>query len=130
MTIDNNGYINQIDYIVNKLKNEMNSRRALAITWNPYIDIDENDNYKSVPCLQYIQFLIRDNKLEMSVMFRSNDILLAYHSNIIGLIVLGEMVAEKLRIKLNKYTHYIVSAHIYIDRDKSYINKYFSDIIL
>lgn len=122
------GAVNQVEYIIKKLKKEMSSRRALAITWNPYMDTSNLSNDVSVPCLQYIQFLIRNKKLEMSVVFRSNDILLAYHSNAIGLIALGEMIAKEIDIKLNKYCHYIISAHIYIDRDKSYIKKYFSDI--
>jgi thymidylate synthase len=103
----------QIEYIVNKLKEQINSRRAVAITWNPYID----QTVKDVPCLQIVQFLVRDNKLYQTVLFRSNDAFLAFHANAIGLIALGEMVAEKLGIELVKYTHHSVSMHVYSERD-------------
>lgn len=122
---DDCGVVNQIEYIIEKLKKEMNSRRALAITWNPYVDTSDLSNSVSVPCLQYVQFLVRNGKLEMSVVFRSNDVLLAYHSNAIGLITLGEKVAKEIGVELSKYCHYIVSAHIYVERDKNYIRKYF-----
>jgi thymidylate synthase len=120
--------VNQIDYIIEKLKFNNNSRRALANTWIPYFDCDVERDDKSVPCLQNIQCLVRDNKLEMSVVFRSNDILLAYHANTLGLIALGEMIAEKVGVEFGKYIHYIVSAHIYTDRDRDYLDKYFSEI--
>jgi thymidylate synthase len=119
------GAVNQIDYIVDKLKNEKNSRRALAITWIPYFDDNVNDSRASVPCLQYIQFLIRNKKMEMTVLFRSNDALLAYHANALGLISLGELIADRIGVKLSKYTHHSVSMHIYVDRDENSIKKYF-----
>ncbi len=120
--------VNQIDFIVNKLKEQKNSRRALAITWIPEVDIEiSKDDRGSVPCLQYIQFLIRDNNLYQTVLFRSNDILLAFPANAIGLITLGEEVAKRLGIKLKNYTHISVSAHIYIERDKDYIIKNFPE---
>jgi len=110
----------QVEYIVNKLKDEKNSRRAVAITWNPYIDTEVKD----VPCLQFVQFLIRDNKLYQTVLFRSNDAFLAFHANAIGLIALGELVAEKLGIELVKYTHHSVSMHVYSERDMDALKKF------
>ena len=124
-----NGEINQIQYIIDKLKYRKESRRALAITWNPYVDIRPYDDDFAVPCLQYIQFLVRKGKLEMSVLFRSNDVLLAFHSNALGLIRLGEMIADELGVEMDRYFHYIVSAHIYVKRDEDYLKKYFSDVI-
>ncbi len=118
--------INQIEFIINKLRKNINSRRAISITWNPFIDTNISKlDHGSVPCLQYIQFLIRDNKLYQTVLFRSNDLLLAYHANVLGLIKLGEMIANEVGVEYGNYTHHSVSMHIYVDRDKDYINKYF-----
>jgi len=106
--------LDQVKEVIRKLNNNKNSRRAVIITWNPYID-----NYvKDVPCLQYVQFLIRDNKLYMTVLFRSNDLNLAFHSNVLGLIALGQMVADKLNVKFERYFHHSVSMHIYYERDQ------------
>ncbi|ABR54595.1 thymidylate synthase [Methanococcus vannielii SB] len=115
-----NRKFDQIEYIVNKLKSEKNSRRAVSITWNPYIDTEVKD----VPCLQFVQFLIRDNKLYQTVLFRSNDAFLAFHANAIGLISLGELIAEKLGIELVRYTHHSVSMHVYFERDADNLKKF------
>ncbi|NPA62355.1 MAG: thymidylate synthase [Methanococci archaeon] len=113
----------QIKYVIEKLNSNSTSRRAVVSLWNPFID----QNVKDVPCLQHIGFQKRDNELYMSVLFRSNDILLAFHSNALGLIKLGEYVAEKTNSTLKTYTHFIYNAHIYIDRDIDYIKTYFSE---
>ena len=122
----NNEKINQIDFIVEKLKEQPNSRRCVAITWQPNIDIEVSKKERgSVPCLQFIQYLIRNNKLHQTVLFRSNDALLAYHANAIGLIALGEMIAKKIGVDYGSYVHHAVSMHIYVNRDRDYIKKYF-----
>ncbi len=126
----NNDKISQIDFIIEKLKEQSNSRRCVAITWQPNIDIVVSKKDRgSVPCLQFVQFLIRNNKLYQTVLFRSNDLLVAYHANAIGLIALGEMVAKKVGVEYGTYTHHSVSMHIYIDRDFDYIKKYFPDYL-
>ena len=65
----------------------------------------------------------------MTVLFRSNDALLAFVANALGLISLGEIVAEKTNTQLKSYVHYSVNMHIYIDRDRDYIKKYFPEYL-
>ena len=48
-------HVDQIAYIVDKLKSSPNSRRAIAITWNPVID----ESLDACPCLQLIQCVCR-----------------------------------------------------------------------
>lgn len=117
---DFNG-INQLEYVINKLKNNHNTRRAVINIWNPTIDTKK----QHVPCLQHIGFNKIDDKLYMSVVFRSNDCFVAFHSNALGLIELGKIVAKETNSKLINYTHFIYNAHIYIDRDETEIKKYF-----
>jgi len=127
----NDEKINQIEYIIEKLNQQRNSRRAIAITWNPKIDIEiSKDERGSVPCLQYVQFLVRNNNLYMTVLFRSNDALLAFVSNALGLINLGEYVAKQTNTRLRLYTHHSISMHVYIDRDRDYIKKYFPEYLI
>ena len=117
------GDTNQIEYCIRKLQENINSRRAVAITWYPGLDtaVDE------VPCLQFIQFLVRNGKLFMKVLFRSNDALLAFPANAYGLMRLGLYVAEQLGARFDKYSHTSVSMHIYYERDRSYIKQYFPE---
>jgi thymidylate synthase len=65
----------------------------------------------------------------MTVVFRSNDALIAFPSNALGLIALGEMIAEKTNTQLKGYVHHSVSMHVYIDRDRDYIKKYFPECL-
>jgi thymidylate synthase len=115
----------QIEYVIEKLNNNPTSRRCVISLWNPFID----QKVKDVPCLNHIGFQKRGDYLYMSVLFRSNDILLAFHSNALGLIKLGEYVAEKTNSTLKTYTHFIYNAHIYIDRDRTEIEKYFPEFL-
>ncbi|EHP83649.1 thymidylate synthase [Methanotorris formicicus] len=115
----------QIEYVIEKLNSNPTSRRCVISLWNPFID----QKVKDVPCLNHVGFQKRGNNLYMSVLFRSNDILLAFHSNALGLIKLGEYVAEKTNSTLKTYTHFIYNAHIYVDRDMTEIKKYFSEYL-
>jgi thymidylate synthase len=105
--------IDQIDYIVRKLRDSPESRRAVAITWNPFID----EELKECPCLQLVQCLIRENKLQMKVVFRSNDILTASGANMFALAHLQKSVADRLKLPCGSYTHVALVPHIYYIRD-------------
>jgi thymidylate synthase len=115
----------QIEYVINKLNDNPESRRCVISLWNPFID----QKVKDVPCLNHITFTKRDDKLYMTVLFRSNDALLAFLANALGLIRLGEIVAEKTNTQLKSYVHHSVNMHIYIDRDRDYIKKYFPECL-
>jgi thymidylate synthase len=43
--------------------------------------------------------------------------------------ILGEMIAEKTNTQLKGYVHHSVSMHVYIDRDRDYIKKYFPECL-
>jgi len=106
-------HINQIDYIVNKLSQSPVSRRAIAITWNPVID----ENLKDCPCLQLIQCSVREGKLAMRVIFRSNDMLTAAGANMYALVRLQKSIADRLGVPCGNYTHISLIPHIYYIRD-------------
>lgn len=84
--------INQIKELIKKLNNDGNTRRATAVTWNPYLD-NANDD---VPCLITIDFKIRDDKLYMTILYRSHDALLGWFPNLYGLCYLAEYVLSKV----------------------------------
>jgi thymidylate synthase len=106
-------HINQVEYIVNKLASSPNSRRAIAITWNPVTDESMDDS----PCLQLVQCTIRDGKLHMRVVFRSNDMLSAAGANMYALVQLQKSIAAKLGLPCGTYTHISLIPHIYYIRD-------------
>jgi thymidylate synthase len=106
-------HIDQIAYIVRKLRTAATTRRAVAVTWNPVIDEDLDD----CPCLQLVQCLLRDGKLQMKVVFRSNDILSAAGANMYALAHLQKAVADEIGVPCGRYTHIALVPHIYYRRD-------------
>jgi thymidylate synthase len=114
LTVDSKPvHVDQIAYIIDKLRSSSNSRRAIAITWNPVID-EKLDN---CPCLQLVQCIIRDGKLGMRVVFRSNDMLTAAGANMYALVSLQKFIADALGIPCGTYTHISLVPHIYYIRD-------------
>lgn len=115
----------QVYEMIHKLIKNQNSRRAVAITWKP-----EVDNFvKDCPCLQYIQFRIVDDMVNMYVLFRSNDILSAFGNNAYALTTLQMYVTDYISRSINRklnyglYMHTAVSPHIYYERDAAEFEK-------
>jgi thymidylate synthase len=106
-------HIDQIAYIARKLQQSANSRRAIAITWNPVID----ENLDDCPCLQLVQCVLRNGKLGMRVIFRSNDMLTAAGANMYALVALQRSIADQLGVPCGTYTHISLVPHIYYLRD-------------
>ena len=110
---------NQITFVIDELKRNPYSRRAV-------IDVRNNaqDMYSDDPaCLQHIQFFIRDNKLHMKVLFRSNDACKAAFMNAFALIMLEKRIADTLGIEVGTYTHRANSYHCY-ERDFGMLDGY------
>lgn len=114
--------LNQFDFIIEELQRNPDSRRAV-------IDIRDNwdDMYSDDPaCLQHIQFFIRDNKLHMKVLFRSNDACKATFMNAFALIMIQKMIADALGVEVGTYIHRANSFHCY-EKDfkmlEGYINR-------
>lgn len=110
-----NGEIHQdqIQYIIDKLRESPVSRRAVAVTWCPPVDAKLAD----CPCLQLVQCVIREGKLNMKIVFRSNDMLSAAGSNMFALAKLQEHIAEKIGVGVGTYTHISLVPHVYYKRD-------------
>ena len=105
--------IDQIKYIVRKLKEAPVSRRAIAITWNPITDHEMRD----CPCLQLVQCELRDGRLALQVVFRSNDMLSAAGANMFALVHLQQEIAGRLGAEVGTYTHISLVPHLYHRRD-------------
>ncbi|MFX1306931.1 MAG: thymidylate synthase [Promethearchaeota archaeon] len=101
--------INQIDYIVNKLREKPYSRRAQAITWRPLVDPFHIDP----PCLQRIFMRIKEGKLLMQTTWRSRDLFRAWEANVNGMIRIQKIVADKLGVEVGHYLDFSNSLHIY-----------------
>ncbi len=101
--------INQIEYVIKKLKENPNSRRAVATTWDPRKDTHVDE----VPCLNHFVFMVREGYLDITVMIRSNDMYGAWPANVYALGELLNYVAERTGLKSGTVTTISVNAHIY-----------------
>lgn len=112
-----------IDWVVEELKRNPSSRRACIS-----VRTDEDEGSDDPACLQHIQFLLRDNKLHMKVLFRSNDACKATFMNMFALICLQEKIANELNVEVGTYTHRANSFHCY-DRDFGLLDGYYKRIM-
>ncbi len=112
-------YADQVQFVINELTRNPYSRRAV-------IDIRDNsqDMYNDDPaCWQHAQFFIRDDKLHMKVLFRSNDACKAAFMNAFALIMLQVKIADALGVEVGTYTHRANSFHCY-ERDFEMLDGY------
>ena len=99
----------QIATIVRKLKAVPHTRRAQAVTWQVWNDMEIHDP----ACLQRLWFRISGGRLHLNVHFRSNDAFKAAFMNIYAFTELQRMVAEQIGVQPGEYIHIADSFHIY-----------------
>ena len=100
----------QLDIVVDMLKKNPNTRQATISIF----DGKEREKYdKDTPCTYAIQFTILDNKLNMCVTMRSNDLWYGFCNDQYCFSKLQLMVADKLEIRLGEYYHFAHNLHLY-----------------
>ena len=115
--------LDQIEYVVRKLRKAPESRRAIVVIWQPWKD--EMTDYP--PCLVYLWFRVMDDLLELHVHMRSNDALKAAFMNMYAYIELQRLVADRLGYGVGRYVHFADSYHIY-ERDWKWAEKFVEQI--
>lgn len=97
------------------LKNNPNSRQAVIHIKEPRDLI--NRPSKDVNCTIAMQFLLRDNKLDLIVTMRSNDIWLGLPYDVFNFTCMQIQMAMELGVEIGTYYHNAGSLHMY-KRDK------------
>ncbi len=115
-------HINQIDYVIDMLKNNPDSRRILFHGWNVEYLPDENltpqQNVKNnkmalPPCHLLYQFYVNDNKLSSQLYIRSSDSFLGLPYNIASLALLTHMLAAQCNLTPQNIIVSIGDLHAY-----------------
>jgi len=101
--------LDQVNFIVEELKRNPSSRRAVILVRDNSSDMGSDDP----ACLQHLQFFIRNDKLDCVVMFRSNDACKATFMNAFALIMLQKRIADRLGVEMGTYSHRANSFHCY-----------------
>jgi thymidylate synthase len=112
------------DYVIKELKRNNETRIAVISIRDNKADIREGAD---PACLQSIQFFIREGKLDMMVLFRSNDLPEATYMNAFALIMLQEKTARELGVGIGTYTHRSNSMHCY-EKDFKLLDNYIKSI--
>lgn len=114
--------INQIDYVVNALKTNPNSRRILFHGWNVEFLPDEkvspkenakNDKMALPPCHLLYQFYVVNNKLSSHLFIRSSDSFLGLPYNTASLACLTHMLAQQCDLDVGEIVISLSDVHIY-----------------
>lgn len=110
---------NQIEKIIELLKHDKNSRRAVMNINVPNEKVIETHDEMCTICLSYY---IRDNKLNSTCVMRSNDFNFGLRNDIAFFIYLQKYIADRLGVEYGTYTHFAFSMHMY-DRDVNFAKK-------
>lgn len=103
------GHIDQIENVINTLKNNPDSRRIMVSAWN----VPEIENMALPPCHVMFQFYVADGKLSCQMYQRSADMFLGVPFNIASYALLTMMVAQVCGYGLGDFVHTFGDAHIY-----------------
>ena len=121
---DKNGYVNsnygyqwkrngQLDYVIDKLKNHKHTRHAAISIY----DCKEHDQFENdTPCTYAVQFTILNNRLDMCVTMRSNDLWFGFCNDQYCFSKLQKMVSDELNIEPGVYYHFAHNMHLYNDK--------------
>jgi len=104
-------HINQIEDVINLIKNNPNSRRMVVSAWNPSV----LDEIALPSCHAFFIFNVCNGKLNCHLTQRSGDIALGIPFNLACYALLTNMIAQETNLKLGEFSHYINDAHIYVD---------------
>ena len=105
------GGVDQIQYVIDEIKNNPSSRRILVNAWNP----PEIPDMALPPCHMFFQFYVNDGKLSLQLYQRSADIFLGVPFNISSYSLLLHIIAAECGLEVGEFVHTLGDAHIYLD---------------
>ena len=101
---------NQIDYVADKLKANPNTRQATISIY----DGKEHSKYTNdTPCTYAVQFTVLNNKLNMSVYMRSNDLWFGFCIDQYCFSMLQQTMSKMTGYDVGTYYHHAHNLHLY-----------------
>ena len=105
--------VDQLQWVINEIKNNPTSRRLIVSAWNP-AEVEEMAKAGLPPCHTLFQFYVsRENKLSCQLYQRSADLFLGVPFNIASYALLTMMVAQVCDLELGDFVHTFGDCHIY-----------------
>lgn len=116
-------FVRQLPFVYEELRRNPDTRRAVMNIRE--FEVDSRNTHPA--CLQSMQFVIRDGRLHMMVLMRSNDAVQATFMNAFAFIALQCRIAADLGCDVGSYTHTAHSFHAY-EKSFDVLGKYARDI--
>ncbi|WP_413362156.1 thymidylate synthase [Lysinibacillus sp. 3P01SB] len=110
--------IDQLQDIIDQIKNNPDSRRIIVNAWNPEDVINAGSKGSKAalpPCHVMFQFYVAEGKLSCQLMQRSLDTLLGCPFNIASYALLTHLIAHECGLEAGEFIHSIGDAHIYLN---------------
>ena len=101
--------IDQIQWLVDEIKRNPDSRRLIVNTWN----VADLSKMALMPCHAIFQFYVADGKLSCQLYQRSADLFLGVPFNIASYALLTHMIAQVCNLGVGDFVHTLGDAHIY-----------------
>lgn len=103
--------IDQIDNVMNNIKQNPDSRRHIVVAYNPaYVD-----EMALPPCHSLFQFYVADGKLSCQLYQRSCDTFLGVPFNIASYALLTHMMAQQCDLEVGDFIWTGGDVHLYLD---------------
>lgn len=105
--------VDQIDHVIRKIQRDPHTRQAVISLWDPVKDnlVESKDH----PCNNLLYFQQRDGALNMTVVRRSNDLILGVPYNMCQFVHLQALVAGALDLVVGHYSVMANNLHYYHD---------------
>lgn len=107
----NGGTIDQIQNVLDQIKNHPDSRRMIVSAWNPA----EIEQMALPPCHCLFQFYVADGRLSLQLYQRSADTFLGVPFNIASYALLLMMMAQVTGLKAGDFVHTTGDTHLYLN---------------
>ena len=108
---ENGGTIDQIQNVVNQIKNTPDSRRMIVSAWN----VAEVERMALPPCHTMFQFYVANGRLSLQLYQRSADTFLGVPFNIASYALLLQMMAQVTGLKAGDFIHTTGDTHLYLN---------------
>lgn len=107
----NGDTLDQIQWVINEIKTNPNSRRLIVTAWNP----EDIPKMALPPCHSFYQFYVHNNQLSCQLYQRSADIFLGVPFNIASYALLVHLIAKECGLEVGEFIHTIGDAHLYLN---------------
>ena len=108
---ENGGTIDQIQNVVNQIKNNPDSRRMIVSAWN----VAEVERMALPPCHTMFQFYVANGRLSLQLYQRSADTFLGVPFNIASYALLLQMMAQVTGLNAGDFIHTTGDTHLYLN---------------